>query len=280
MIVGCGYVGTRLGVRLASEGHRVYGLRRDAAALPAPIEGIAADVTSPTGIGALPPDLEVVVYCLAAKSRDEARYRAAYIDGLGNTLRALRDEGQRPRRLIFTSSTSVYGQSRDEWVDEASPTHPTGFAGEIQLAAEGIALGSFIPATVLRLGGIYGPGRTGTIDRVRAGEPALGDGYGNRIHRDDAAGALAHLVALEAPESIYLGVDSEPSRARDVSAWLVERLGLDPAILEGEPSAGGAGRRGVGSKRCCNARLLESGYTFTYPNFREGYAALIEEMGL
>lgn len=272
LIVGCGYVGEALGLRLVAAGHRVFAMRREPAGLPDRLVGIAADVTRPSGIGALPADLDHVVYAVAAKSRDEEIYRATYLDGLANVLRALGDEGQRPKRMIFVSSTSVYGQSRGEWVDEESPTHPRGFPGEIMLTAERLLHGSPHPSIALRLGGIYGPGRTSLVDRVEAGTPIplrAAPQFTNRIHRDDAAGAIAHLLAVDDPAPTYIGVDDAPAELTEVMRWLARRL--DRRLPE-DPEAP-APR--TGSKRCRNALLKASGYAFAWPSYREGYGELI-----
>jgi len=273
LIVGCGYVGGALATRLLVKGHEVFGLRRDPSALPPGVVGLEGDVSEVEGVGALPAGLDSVVYAVGAKQRDEASYRAAYLDGLGHVLRALTEEGQDPSRILFTSSTSVYGQSRGEWVDESSPTHPRSFAGEIMLSAERLLHGSRFPSTVLRLGGIYGPGRTRLIDRVRGGEAvavAETASYTNRIHRDDAAGAIAHLLALPDPEATYVGVDEDPADTAEVLRWIAERLGV--ALVETPASDS----LPVGSRRCSNAALRESGFRFDYPTYREGYAALME----
>jgi nucleoside-diphosphate-sugar epimerase len=275
LIVGCGYVGGALATRLLAQGHEVFGLRRNPSALPPGVIGLAGDVTEAEGLGALPEALDWVVYAVGAKRRDEAAYRAAYLDGLGRVIRALIEEGQNPSRVLFTSSTSVYGQMRGEWVDESSPTHPRSFAGEMMLSAERLLHGSEFPSTVLRLGGIYGPGRTRLIDRVRAGEPiavpaADAPAYTNRIHRDDAAKAVAHLLALPEPDATYVGVDEDPAKAGDVRRWIAERLGV--ALVETTSSES----LPVGSRRCRSAALLATGFRFDYPTFREGYASLMD----
>jgi len=273
LIVGCGYVGGSLAKLLLADGHEVFGLRRDPSALPEGVTGLAGDVSLAEGIGALPEALDSVVYAVGAKQRDEASYRAVYLDGIGRVIRALREEGQAPGRVLFVSSTSVYGQMRGEWVDEDSPTHPRSFAGEIMLSAERVLQGSGFPSTVLRLGGIYGPGRTRLIDRVRGGEPvAVGNSpaYTNRIHRDDAARAIAHLLGLPDPAPVYVGVDEDPADATEVLRWIAERLGVE---LVEAPSSDPLS---AGSRRCRDAALLATGFRFTYPTYREGYGALME----
>jgi nucleoside-diphosphate-sugar epimerase len=276
LIAGCGYVGGALGRMLSAEGHQVWGLRRSATGKADGMRSVRADLTRSETLGGLPGGIEFVFYTAGAKSREEAAYRSTYLDGIGNLLRALREQGERPRRVFFTSSTAVYGQRRGEWVDEESVTMPTRFSGDILRLSEGLLLAGSFPATVLRLGGIYGPGRTSMIERVREGAARRRPGpphFTNRIHRDDAAGALHHLMARVAePENLYLGIDSEPADESQVLCWLADRLGL-PHPPEGESSS----RRGAGSKRCSNARLLAAGYRFRYPSFREGYEALLHQ---
>jgi len=276
LIVGCGYVGGALAEGLVSQDHEVFGLRRDPTGLPAGVVGLAGDVSEPGGLGALPDGLDSVVYAVGAKQREEAAYRRAYLDGLGHVIRALVDEGQNPSRFVFTSSTSVYGQARGEWVDESSPTHPRGFPGEIMLSAERILRGSRFPSTVLRLGGIYGPGRTRLIDRVRAGAPAErseAPSFTNRIHRDDAAGAIAHILDLADPEPTYLGVDREPADSGEILDWIAEQIGVERRPLSEESPASEAPASG---RRCSSQALADSGYRFLYPSYREGYGGLMK----
>ena len=273
-IVGCGYIGEPLGVRLAQQGHEVFGLRREASSLPPEINPVPGDVSTPDGYRGLPSAVDYIFYMVGAKVRDEDTYREVYLDGLGRLLQVLGDEGQSPKRIFFVSSTSVYGQSRGEWVDESSPTHPPTFSGSIMATTESVLQASDHPSTVLRLGGIYGPGRQGFVSGLRTGRVFSlppGVNYTNRIHRDDAAGALAHLMAMEAPENLYVGVDDDPADRAEVLHWLADRLSVDVLTEESEASYRGSGRR------CRNDRLRATGYQFQYPTFREGYGALIED---
>jgi nucleoside-diphosphate-sugar epimerase len=276
LIAGCGYVGEALGLRLVEQGHQVFAMRRNPAGLSDRLVPVRADLGRPDGIGALPGRVDFVVFAAGAKARDESSYRALYLDGLGNLLRVLGDEGQRPGRIVFTSSTSVYGQRRGETVDEDSPTHPRDFAGEIMLSAERLLHGSRHPSSVVRLGGIYGPGRASLVQRVASEQPIPvreGLHYTNRIHRDDAAGAVAHVLGLDDPAPTYIGVDDEPADQADVMRWIAGRMGrILPEQATDDPPR-------TGSKRCSNARLRASGYVFDRPSFREGYADLVPDPG-
>jgi nucleoside-diphosphate-sugar epimerase len=278
LIAGCGYVGTALGLRLAAAGHVVWGIRRAAEGLPAGIRHVAADLTDAATLQHLPAALDVVFYTAAPNAADEAAYRAIYVDGLRHVLQALVRQQQSPRRVLLTSSTAVYAQSAGEWVDETSPTEPQHFTGRCVLEGERVLLDGPFPGTVLRLGGIYGPGRSSLIERVRQGLATCREGpplYTNRIHRDDCAGALQHLMALPQPEARYIGVDHEPADYCDLLHWLAAQLGAPPPRIEASPAMDS--RRHRTNKRCRHDKLIGSGYVFHYPTFREGYAALLAQ---
>ena len=271
LIAGCGDVGGELARQLAGAGHRVFGLRRNAAALPPEVEPVAADLADPATLGRLPADVEALVYTAAAGGFGDDAYRRAYVDGVRNVLAAL--AGHPLRRVLFASSTGVYAQDDGGWVDEDSPTEPAGFSGRRLLEGEGLVAACGVPAVRVRFGGIYGPGRTRLIDQVRAGATCSESpvAWTNRIHRDDCAGVLAHLLALDAPAPVYVAVDCEPAPRCEVLDWLADAVGAPrPKRVPGaEPRARG------GNKRCSNRRLLDSGYRFRYPGFRDGYAAML-----
>ena len=266
LIAGCGDVGGELARRLLADGHAVYGLRRRTHLLPAGVRPVAGDVSDPVSLQAVPGGIDVLCYTAAADARTAAAYRAAYVDGLRNVLRAVARTSS-PSRVLFASSTRVYPQCAGEWVDEASSTDGDDPFARLLLQGEAAVRESAASAVVVRFAGIYGPGRTRLIERVRAGDPC-GAAYTNRIHRDDCAGVLRHLLRLERPLPLYLAADGEPATQCAVMGWMAERLG-HPAPLTAD-----AGARNLG-KRCRNARLIASGYEFEYPSFREGYGAVI-----
>lgn len=267
LIAGCGDVGGELAKRLLADGYTVYGLRRRTHLLPQGVQPVAGDVSDPVSLQAMPAGIDLLCYTAAADARSPAAYRAAYVDGPRNVLRAVARTSA-PRRVLYASSTRVYSQSSGEWVDEASSAGGDDPFARLLLQGEAAARESTAAGVVVRFAGIYGPGRTRLIERVRAGHPCSA-AYTNRIHRDDCAGVLHHLLRIERPLPLYLAADGEPATPCAVMAWLAERLGL-PA----PPTAdAGDGSRG---KRCRNARLAASGYEFAYPSFREGYGAIIE----
>jgi nucleoside-diphosphate-sugar epimerase len=275
LIAGCGDVGSRLAEQLLAEQWQVYGLRRTVSRLPAGVIGVAGDLFREQCPADWPATtLDYLVYSAAATDHDEAGYRAAYVEGLQHVLSWLKQHGQQPKRILFVSSSSVYGQQGGEWIDETSATEANGYSGRLMLEAEQLALDGGIPATRVRLTGIYGPGREWLLTQVRRGyrvavEPPL---YGNRIHADDAAGLMAFLLKADqqgkALDDCYIGVDDAPAPLAEVVAWLREYMGVTEWAED-------ATVRRTGSKRCSNARAKALGWVPRYATYREGYAAVL-----
>jgi len=265
LIAGCGSLGSALAARLAGEGHEVVALRRRPEALPPGVRPFAADLGDAASLRGLAGPFAAVVYAAAPGGREEAAYRAVYETGVANLLAAVRCA-----RFLLVSSTSVYAQDAGEWVDERSPAEPRAFTGRTVLAGEALARERHSAACAVRLGGLYGPRRTRLLRAARTGGlayQAAPPRYTNRIHRDDAAGALAHLLRRPSLEPVYVGVDCEPAAEEPFQRWLAARVGgAPPRLRAGAPEGAG--------KRCSNRLLLASGYRFRFPTFREGYGAL------
>jgi len=269
LIAGCGYVGTALGERLVALGHEVWAIRRDPSALPNSFNKFPADLANRRAIDDLPGRIDYVVYCASAGESSDAAYQRAYVQGLSNVLNAT--EGSGVRRVFFTSSTSVYAQTGGVVVDEESETRPEHFSGQRTLEAENLLRGAtLMQSTCLRCAGIYGPGRTRLIDSVRQGTASMSNRLTNRIHRDDIAGVIVHLMQADVAPPVLLLSDDEPTPQRDVTAFIANQLGLPPPP-DGAPEPSGRG----GDKRCNNARLKATGYRLQYPSYREGYAAML-----
>jgi nucleoside-diphosphate-sugar epimerase len=274
LIAGCGYVGTALGSALAQTGHVAFGLRRRPAAESHGMRTVSADLSDTDSLGTLPPDLDYVFYTASSDERTDEAYRKAYVEGVNNLLVALERRRIEPKRFFLASSTGVYEQQNGEWVDESTPAEPTHFSGRRILEGEKILLNSPVPATVVRFGGIYGPGRSRLIQQLLAGRATYSAGkvrFTNRIHRDDCAGAFMHLMSLASPQNLYLAVDDEPTEQRELLNWLAQELDSPPP----QPTPNRSGTR-KGNKRCRNDRLRASGFRFQYANFREGYRDLLE----
>ena len=233
-IIGCGYVGSRLGAALVSAGHDVIGTTTSEARFGELRElGIQPRVASTTDAGTLADALKDrdVVYLTVAAGREHQNYRDVYLAGVANVL-AVCDPAV-TGRIIYTSSTSVYGQQDGEWVDEVSPTAPTSENGNILVEAERTLLegasAKGIAATLVRLAGIYGPGR-GPANRIpqRAGATRDdGDVFVNLIHVDDIVAVLHCLIDVEHHGVLNLA-DDEPIRRRELYDRIIGRMGLQP----------------------------------------------------
>ena len=261
-------MGNALATRLLTDGCAVWGVRRRVDALAPGVRPWRIDLTDPRSFDRPPAAFDYLFYTASADRRDEAAYRAIYVDALRALLAALRGAGCPLRRIFFTSSTAVYGQSEGEWVDEESPAEPSGFNGRVLLEAEESIASAPETGINVRLSGIYGPGRTRLVRKVWSGEASATQSWTNRIHVEDCAGALHHLLRLNKPASLYLGSDDEPATTAEVVDWMSRQLGV-PA----PPTADTA----RANKRCRNARLRESGYVFQYPTFRDGYPEIIRD---
>lgn len=282
LVVGCGYLGLPLGAALVREGHQVWGLRRSAGAAPAlreaGLEPVPADVTDPASLASLAPRFDWVVNCVASGGGTAEDYRRIYYDGTRNLLAWL--AAAPPRRFVYTSSTGVYGQTAGEVVDETSLAEPDAPTARILRDTEELLLEAArttgFPAIILRLAGIYGPGRGYWLRQFLAGEARIeGDGSRvlNLVHRDDAAGAIRAALERGEPGRIYNVVDDAPATQRELLTWLAETLErpLPPSV-----SADGVAnrKRGLTSKRVSNRRLREElAFRPACPSFREGFAA-------
>ena len=270
LLAGCGDVGLRVARQLRAQGHEVHALRRrppvDA---DDGIRWLAGDLTAPATLDALPGGITRLVYLPAPDARDRAAYEAVFLTGLRALLAAL--DLSTLRRVVFVSSSAVYGDHAGGWVDEGTPARPPGFNGGVLLEAEQWLAGAPVQSTVLRLAGLYGPGRLQLVDRLRAGlarVPREHVHWANRIHVEDAATAIAHLLLLPHADALYLGVDDTPLPLDVLYDHLAGLVGAPPPP-EGPAPAG------VGSKRLSNARLRASGFVPRWPDARSGYADLL-----
>lgn len=277
LLVGFGDIGRRLARCLSPAHYQFTAISRSDKACPGYIELSQCDATNEAQVVSLLKEcFDVVVITLTPDEFNDEAYRRTYVRGMEVLVAALREASRPPKRVLFVSSTSVYGQRDGGWVDEASPTEPTGYAGQRLLEAESLLLDSGLPGCVVRFSGIYGPGRERLIGQVQAGEGCAREPvvYTNRIHAEDCAGVLAHLIRYEGPLApVYLATDCEPVPLWEVKRWLAAEMGLPEEHLR---EASVNARRG--SKRCSNRLLLETGYRFLYPTFREGYRAVLDNL--
>lgn len=266
IVAGAGDVGGRLARLRVAAGDEVIALRRRPGEDTPGLRWLGVDLLDGHGLDRLPRRPDAVVFCASPDRRTEADYRRLFIDAqrrLADSLAAP------PARWLFVSSTAVYGEDAGSWVEEGTSTAPHAFNGRVLLEAERSLADSVSGAVVLRATGLYGPGRDYLLRRALRDEPAS-PRWTNRVHVADAAAALSHLLDHAGPEPLYLCSDDLPAREDEVLAWLRSRMGLPPPAVATGPESG---------RRVSNARLRRSGWVPRWPDYREGYGALLEERG-
>jgi nucleoside-diphosphate-sugar epimerase len=281
LIVGCGDVGIRTGLLLLEQGWDITGVRRNTTKLPAKFAVRAANYTQQGSLDFMAqqrPDFVLATFNPA--DRSIAGYKAGFRTAMDNLLAGL---GQhRPRHILMASSTRVFAEADGGWVDEGSTlTADDPWAQEI-IAAEQRLLHSGHNASVVRFAGIYGVPGGRLLSRIRRGElcPPMPVSYTNRIHRDDCAGFLAHLLRLaEAGKTllpVYIGVDDLPAPRYEVESWLAREMGLEyPLGVQSGAVDDPTRHNTAGHKRCRNSALHDSGYQLIYPDYKTGYGALL-----
>jgi nucleoside-diphosphate-sugar epimerase len=268
LIAGCGYLGQAVADLLAAKGWEVEGWTRSVESAqplstkPYPIHSI--DISRSDQVRAQKGDFDAVIHCASTRGGDAGSYRCVYLDGARNLLDRFASS-----RILFTSSTSVYVQKDGEWVTEESAAEPEHETGKILRDTERLILTN--DGIVVRLGGIYGPGRSALLRKFLSGDAVLDsqkDRLVNEIHRDDAVEAIRLLIKREGSTGeIYNVVDDQPILQSECYLWLAMKLNrpLPPAGRSTSKR-----KRGESNKRVSNAKLRAIGWVPRYPGFAEG----------
>lgn len=281
VVFGAGYVGGHVASLAAAAGARVTALTRNeekARALRAGgVDTVVADLAASDWHARIAGDVDYVLDSVGSGGSGLAGYEHSYLKGMRSVVAWL--GGRQAKRVVYTSSTSVYPQGGGVRVEEGAEVDEAGERPRVLVETERYlrALPAANGATcVLRLAGIYGPGRHHLIEQVRsgdvAGEPA---NRLNLIHRDDLIAAVwATFFDDAARGEIFNVADDEPTAKGEVAAWLAGRLGVAVPRFTGMPAGG---RRAVTPDRVIvNAKLkARLGWRPRYPSFREGYAAIL-----
>lgn len=287
LIVGCGYVGIALGAELVRQGHEVFGLRRSADAVnelkEAGIQPLQADISNRAELDAIPLPFDWVVNTVSSSRGGADEYRTVYLEGTRHLVDWL--SANPPKKFVYTSSTSVYGQTDGSLVKEDAPTEPASETARILVETEKLLLEAArqkrMPAVILRVAGIYGPGRGHLFLQYLRNEARIagkGDRLINMVHRDDVVGAIIAALKNGRPGEVYNVVDDEPVAQVHFFRWLSETLGKNmPPFATEEDTA--RRKRALTQKKVSNRRLkMELGYPFKYPTFRQGYTAEIRRL--
>ncbi len=277
LIVGCGSIGMQLAESLLAKGHQVTGLKRNPPEkTSAKFNYIKADIASFEQLNEVPAAIDVVYFIVSPEGRNKESYHDVYVTGLNNLLNRFSKNGTKPR-WIFVSSTSVYGQSQGEWVDEDSIAEPENITSQLIRQAELQLIDSHPDNIVVRFSGIYGPGREYLLRMAKQGSAIQKTPhyYTNRIHQQDCVNVLVFLLEQSLAgvvlEQCYVASDDDPAPMWEVMTWLAEQMKQQlPALKMTDNTM-------LMNKRCNNQRLKKLGYQFQYPDYKTGYLALIKD---
>lgn len=290
LILGCGYVGTPLALRLREAGHAVWAVRRPGTdvsdLVPHGIIPVSAEVTQldslANGLQGL--RFDWMVNALSSRGGGEEGYRRLYLQGTQNILEQFNKNP--PLCYVHLSSTSVYGQCDGDWVTESSPAEPSNGTSRILVEVEQALLTAKQrtgwPATILRSAGIYGPDRGHLFLQFLKGEARItGDGsrWLNMAHRDDLVAAIESSFAHPKPPDIVNVGDDEPVTEMAFFQWLADTLSrpMPPSI----PAEAKVRKRGATNKQVSNHLLKETLLPqLKYPSYQSGYRAEIQRLGL
>lgn len=268
LIAGCGYLGQAVADLFLADGWDIeaWTLSSERAqALSGKNYSVnAVDLSDAQQVAGRSGEFDLVLHSASTRGGNVDAYRRVYLNGV----RVLLDTFRRTR-LVFTSSTSVYAQTNGEWVTEESAAEPEIASGKILREAEKLVLSN--RGTVVRLGGIYGPGRSALLTKFLNGDATLdreNDRFLNEIHRDDAAVAVQLLAQQNASAGqIYNVVDNKPMLISECYRWLAANLTRPlPAERKSTPPR----KRGQSNKRVSNAKLRQLGWAPRFPNFTAG----------
>ncbi len=279
LIIGCGYLGRRLGAELLRAGYRVRGMTRSEehakAIAAAGIEPAIGDVTLPETLPRALDGAAIVYHMLGGMRGTPEELRRLHVEGTRNVLEALPPSA---RRYIYVSSTAVYGQTDGGWVDETAPTEPSSGLGRLRVEAEALARAANgrngLQAIILRPSSIYRPAAP-LYKQIREGtykvssDPAK---WMNHIYIDDFLAAMVLAAERGQGGEAYNLTDDEPHPAGDYFAFIADTLGVPrPPVTYEPPAEGCAALVRESDKRVRNARIrAHFAWTPKFRSYREG----------
>ncbi len=296
IIFGCGYLGLRVGKLWTAAGEHTRAFTRsDKRVLEIGMAGMLTaqgNVARPKSLQSLSGldswHAESLLFAVGFDPRGDWTIHEVYATGLQNVLAALPSSVS---RVIYISTTGVYGPAGGEWVDELTAPDPQREGGRASLAAEHVLAAHPVGrrSAILRLAGLYGPGRVPHLDKLRAGEPlpVTSDGWLNLIHVDDAARVVVAADAWLASRSdeqlaargephIFCVSDGHPVRRADYYAEAARVLGAPPPTFTAPPPESPAAARAAVSRRVRITKMRDTlGAPLQYPSYREGLAAIL-----
>ena len=292
LLFGCGYLGERVALKWRDSGHHVTIVTRSTAKSERlrtqGFQTLVADITQLETLGELP-KAEIILFSVGFDRSTQQTIQQVYTDGLHHVLSRLSVHGE--DRLIYISTTGVYAPTaestaQETWVDEHWPTHPLRAGAQASLAAEQLLADhpSRKRAVILRMAGIYGPGRIPYQENLRAGLPLAvpQEGWLNLIHVDDGVAAVLAAEAWTAKDTshgpeLFNVADGQPVVRGDYYREVARLIGASPPRFTEPVISLPATARAATSKQICNRKLIKTlGVKLAYPSYREG---LVDSLG-
>jgi nucleoside-diphosphate-sugar epimerase len=292
VIFGCGYVGSALARAAMKAGAQVTALTRNpekAAALGADgvRDVVVGELSSTDWHGRIAPGADFVVNCVSSGGGGLDGYRRSYVGGMKSILHWAATGAQPVGTFVYTSSTSVYPQGNGAVVDESATPLVNVAGGGALVEAENLLRSAAAEVRrrwfILRLAGIYGPGRHLLLDQLRAGAdmlPGTGNNRLNLVHRDDVVATIQSCLAAPTgvANEVFNVSDGQPATKREIVEWLAQQLGRAVPMFDGiQPPSARRGGEPVPDRIISNARLrARLNWRPRFPSFREGYRALLD----
>ncbi len=228
LILGCGYLGSRIAKQALKSGFAVDVLTRNEGKIQemralGVSEAVQSELQSTEWHTQLnPSSYQSIVISIGSSESSPEGYQLSYIEGLQSTLSWSRSFSN---KLIYTSSISVYGQGDGNWFDETTIPNPIGWRGQTILNSENLfASHPSAQSTILRLGGIYGPDRNRFLKTIlpKNQKPVTSrDYYLNLIEVDDAASAVMKAITFPGPlDPVYNLTDSHPFKREELDQFM------------------------------------------------------------
>lgn len=282
-IIGAGYTGSRIAQFFVAKKQKVFALTRSAQKAQGleseKINPIIADLTKPETLTQIPP-AHFVVICPApdpapkytsgvdlGHSKEKA-YEDIYLKGIGNYLEAIK-KNPKPFLIVYLSSTGVWQDQAGDMFDESVLPQPVSTKAKILVEAEKQILNCGLPAAVLRLSGIYGPGRNRfqAFQKKEWPVPGSADRWMNMIHVDDIAACLPTFFKNAKEGEVYLGTDDQPFLMSELAQWINEKTGVRREFSFSKDLPQG--------RQLKNTKFKDLGISLKYPTFREGYFEIL-----
>ena len=275
LIVGYGYVGQYLAAQLKAPVHII---KRHPIQTTKSIQPLFFDLCQ-AHYPSLPA-VDTLYYMVAAEQHTELAYRRAYVIALQKLIDALKTQKKMPKRFIFISSTAVYEQTQDTWVDETATTSSNHFSAARLLKAESLVSQLQCETMIARVSGIYGPGRTGLIQKIKTAAPqqtiTISNRMSNRIHVIDLVRALDFINQLNTTVNIINLSDRQPSPSVEIANWLsqvMHRKDIQWQVTHYKHSSKSHRSR---ANRPISSQYLQSlGFKFQYPDYQTGFQSIL-----